>query len=385
MIAKSLAGAAPPVQLQLPLQDFWENRWWPRYPFATDCFEYGLYPMDRERAKSKRYVQLNPEKVKNWLAIDVDDSDGALKVLWDSHGLVPNLITENRANGHVHALWALGEPVTTSEAARPEPIYLAAAVAEGLRRRSGGDPGYSGFLTKNPLHSHWSVNDSWHENLYELNDLRTALGKQMPGFGWWRSKPTEQAGLGRNVTLFETVRLRSYRLVRAHWYDSPGLLKAIEESALTANADFTDPLPLPEALGVAKSIHKWITTQSNLWRDGPLAYEATFSTLQSVRGKRSAATRAAKTREHLEQTAEALQDALPGLERATNAQVAEAAGVSLSTVKRYLSIPRAQYLADAERLRQTAITLYAHGLSMPEIGASIERHKSTVYRALTRL
>ena len=58
----------------------------------------------------------------------------------------------------------------------------------------------------------------------------------------------------------------------------------------TRNASFSEPLPLSEARAIAASIHRWITTRSRLWNDGPTVYEATFSTIQSHRGRRSRAT-----------------------------------------------------------------------------------------------
>ncbi|TNL94141.1 hypothetical protein FHE74_10540 [Corynebacterium tapiri] len=41
----------------------------------------------------------------------------------------------------------------------------------------------------------------------------------------------------------------------------------------------------------ACSIRKWIITKSCMWSDGPVVYEATFTTIQSARGKKSAEQR----------------------------------------------------------------------------------------------
>mgnify|MGYP002737289255 CR=1 FL=1 len=377
--------APVPIQLQLPWTDFWDTSWWPRYPYATDDFSRGMYRTERETAVSKRYVQLNPQAVKNWLACDIDHVDGAMRALWDSEGqgLLPNLITENPHNGHVHALYALREPVTMTERARPEPIYLAASVTEGLRRRTDGDMGYSGFITKNPLHPDWDTR--WlHQNLYELNDMRTGLGKDMPAFGWWRGRRESQSGLGRNVSLFESLRLSGYRLVTGFWFDSDGFYQALAAVAFEVNAQFAEPLPDAEVMGVVRSVHKWITSKSRLWRDGPTAYEAHFIALQSWRGKQSAQLRSERRRVQLEKVAEQLALLSPD-GKVTNAQVAKAASVSERTVRRYRSMPRTEYLAQAADFRQAAIVLYAGGLSMPAIGETLGKHKSTVYRALTRL
>ncbi|WP_423766576.1 hypothetical protein [Corynebacterium stationis] len=70
--------------------------------------------------------------------------------------------------------------------------------------------------------------------------------------------------------------------------------------AFELNSEFSEPLPTNEAHQIATSIHKWFTTQSRMWADGPAVYEATFTTIQSARGKRSAATRLAKQKALIE-------------------------------------------------------------------------------------
>ncbi|CAB0572498.1 hypothetical protein CIP107522_02214 [Corynebacterium diphtheriae] len=50
---------------------------------------------------------------------------------------------------------------------------------------------------------------------------------------------------------------------------------------------FTDPLPAREVDQIARSIHRWITTKSRIWADDPAVYEATFSTIQSARGRKA--------------------------------------------------------------------------------------------------
>ncbi len=48
----------------------------------------------------------------------------------------------------------------------------------------------------------------------------------------------------------------------------------------------SNPLPLQEVAQIAKSIHKWITTKSRIWRDGQVIYEANFIAIQSARGRK---------------------------------------------------------------------------------------------------
>ena len=51
-------------------------------------------------------------------------------------------------------------------------------------------------------------------------------------------------------------------------------------------------LAASEARAIAASIHRWITTKSRMWADGPAVYEATFSTIQAARGRKSGQQRA---------------------------------------------------------------------------------------------
>lgn len=108
----------------------------------------------------------------------------------------------------------------------------------------------------------------------------------MPPPSWHRTRRKTPVGLGRNCTLFETARTWAYSEVRHHWGDPDGLATAIEATAHTFNSQFTEPLPHNEVHHLAASIHRWITTRSRIWADGPTVYEATFTTIQSTRGRK---------------------------------------------------------------------------------------------------
>jgi hypothetical protein len=262
----------------------WEQQWLPLWPMASDDFRDGVYKMARGEALGKRYVQANPEALSNLLVVDIDHPDAALRALsTQGNHPMPNAIVENRFNGHAHALWWLLEPITRTEYAKRAPLAYAAAVIEGLRRGVGGDAGYSGFLTKNPVHDHWET--MWlNEELRSLRQLEDELRDNMPPKRWRRSRAP--VGLGRNCTIFEQARGFGYRDLRNYFGDSAGLSTSIHEHVHALNAEFTEPLPHSEANGIAASIHRWITTKSRMWQDGPATYEATFSLIQSHRGRR---------------------------------------------------------------------------------------------------
>lgn len=267
---------------------FFVQEWLPIWPYASDDLRDGIYRTSRDQALGKRYIEANPQALSNLLIVDVDHADAALRATNSegSHPL-PNAIVENPINGHAHLVWALAEPVTRTDYARRKPLAYAAAVTEGLRRAVDGDRGYSGLMTKNPTHEAWRT--EWlHSDLYALGQMETQLTTNMPP-PRWREAPTKRgdiAGLGRNCALFEGARKWAYREVRNHWNDPIGLLDAISAEAHTRNAAFTEPLPISEVRALAASIHRWITTRSRIWADGPVVYEANFIAIQSHRGRK---------------------------------------------------------------------------------------------------
>lgn len=266
----------------------WEQVWLPLWPLASDDLHAGVYRCSRGEAMDRRFIETNPRALSNLLVVDIDHEDAALRTMWNRQAWWPNAVVENPANGHAHAVWALNEPITRTEYARRKPLAFAAAVTEGLRRSVDGDTGYSGLLTKNPAHDDWDALWCTNDRLYDLDELAEHLtdGGYMPPASWKRTKRRNQVGLGRNCSIFETARTWAYREIRHHWYDPQGLHAAISAHVNELNAEFPEPLPASEARAIAASIHRWITTKSRMWADGPAVYEATFSTIQAARGRK---------------------------------------------------------------------------------------------------
>ena len=271
-----------------PPTDLWDRIWLPRRPLAHDDPTTGLTRTSRTQALNRRLIETNPTALTSLLAVDVDHPDALIRALWDRADWLPTVVTENPGNGHAHAIWALTAPVATTEYAHRRPLALAAAVTEGLRRSVDGDPAFGGLITKNPLNQDWIAH--WVTNhTYGLKELAGHLDDAdlMPPASWRRARRRNPVGLGRNCTIFETARTWAYREARHHWGDPDGLHRAIATTVRDLNAGFSDPLPSSETRAIATSIHKWITTKSRIWKDGPATYEATFITIQSARGKKS--------------------------------------------------------------------------------------------------
>lgn len=266
----------------------WEQLWLPLWPLASDDLRAGIYRGSRNDALRRRYIEANPQAMSNLLVVDIDKEDALLRSIWDRDGWRPNAVVENPANGHAHAVWALKEPITRTEYARRKPLAYAASVTEGLRRSVDGDKSYSGLMTKNPENDHWNAS-WWTDTLYTLPQLEEHLAGNdfMPPPSWRRTRRKNPVGLGRNCTIFETARTWAYRELRHHFGDSHGFYNAVSWQVHELNSEFSEPLPVNEARQIATSIHKWITTRSRMWTDGPAVYEATFSTIQAARGRKS--------------------------------------------------------------------------------------------------
>jgi len=289
----------------------WGQTWLPLWPLASDDLRRGIYRTARADARGRKYVEANPAALSNLLVVDVDHPDAVMRSLWNRHKWLPNAVVENPANGHAHAVWALAEPVTRTEYAHRKPLAFAAAVTEGLRRSVDGDAAYSGLITKNPEHDAW---DAWwtSDRLHSLGELAGHLDAAgyMPAQSWRRTRRRNPVGLGRNCAIFETARHWAYREIRHHWGDSAGLRAAILAHVHELNAGFSEPLAASEARDIAHSIHKWITTCSRMWADGPAVYEATFSTIQAARGRKGGTKSGEKRRKGL--TLQDFQEAADG-------------------------------------------------------------------------
>jgi len=279
----------------------WDAMWLPRYPYATDNLAEGLERRTRPRALTARYVEANPRAMSSLLVVDVDSDNAVMRAMEciGSHP-IPNVIVENPDNGHAHAIWQLTAPVARTEYARRKPVAFATAVTEGLRRAVDGDAGYSGLITKNPLHGSWDGVQT-RVKPYTLEELRDGLGAHMPPPKWLTTQRKNPVGLGRNCTIFETARFWAYREIRNHWGDPDSLTHAIRAHVTALNAEYSEPLPTTEARDIANSISRWITTRSNMWADGQIIYEATFSTIQSARSKKRGPKRRDRHREILKE------------------------------------------------------------------------------------
>lgn len=232
----------------------------PERPHAAD--QLGpMRTMTKQQALTKRNIQVNATRTANLLTVDIDDRLGGIRALEDSHGLSPMWVAEG-VNGHAHAAWRIQTPVITV-GARQQPVYYARDAQEGLRRKCGGDPGYTGYMTKNPLSEDWDVIWGTEKGLegYTLNELQSWLEDAgfWPENGWHRKEPPATS-LGRNCTIFDETRKWAYRECKKHAPDLLRFGEVVENYALSVNMMMYEdnPLSTAEVLGIARSITRWI-------------------------------------------------------------------------------------------------------------------------------
>ncbi|WP_371434646.1 replication initiation protein [Polaromonas sp.] len=236
---------------------------WPRKPYCATDLERGIRPRTLKSALLHPYIQANPPHLRVWSIYDVDRPGGGLA--WEPHaaggmGLPPPAWSSiNRENGHAHLVWGLRAPVLLEAAdARRAPMRYLAAVEQAFSARLQADAGYSGLITKNPAHPLWrTLKGPKSAQYYDLGDLAewVDLPKHLPKQG----VRLDELGLGRNVTLFDWVRLWSYKAVRLERETRNFAVWSAKvfARALARNADFRVPLDANEVKHLAKSVAKW--------------------------------------------------------------------------------------------------------------------------------
>lgn len=302
---------------------------WPRRPYCTDELTAGVSIRALASALKRRYIQVNPPHLRVWLVFDVDRAGAAL--LWEDCNLpCPSWIAENLENLHAHLVWGLVAPVLVdSPDMRQAPLRYLCAVEAAFRARLGADPGYSGLMTKNPLHGHWRVSVGPRMD-YSLDEL-AARFDDLPRYV--KAKP-EAVGLGRNCCLFEDLRKWAYKNIRVYRFEGlPGWnpwVSACHKWALQRNGDFSPPLDAREVWHVVKSVSKWTWRNMTLegWRRWVAKTHA--SEIQAARGRKSGVVRLAASEEN---RASARLMTAKGM---TQAVIAAELGVTERTVRNWL-------------------------------------------------
>ena len=248
---------------------------WPRRPYCSDD-KTASSIRTLQHALKHPYIQANPPHMRIWSIYDVDRAGAALA--WDDANLPPPAwAAVDRQSTRGHLVWGLSVPVLVdSPDMRQRPMRYLCAIEAAFRVKLQADQGYSGLMTKNPAFELWRVLRG-PRIAYELAELAdwVDLPKFIP-----KRKP-EEVGLGRNITVFESLRQYAYRHIRHYKGDVRNFVlwqAHLNTKALERNGDLLTPLAGNEVWHIAKSVSKWTWNRFDLE-----ASDARFSKLQSIR------------------------------------------------------------------------------------------------------
>jgi hypothetical protein len=220
------------------------------------CQEKGyLRRTTRKHAILENYLQFNHMHTAKWFVFDVDRPSSHYD--WDDlHAPAPNFTVTNPENGHSHLIYGLETPIFTTDNANFKPVRFAASVQNALLLKLFADRGYSGVICKNPTAEKWIISE-WQPYLYDLSWLSDYLALNPPE----KVKNHRlEYGLGRNCTLFDTVRLWAYSEIRKTVYhnDLFCFMSAVINYTAEKNIEFFSvPLPNNEVRSIGRSIAKW--------------------------------------------------------------------------------------------------------------------------------
>ena len=236
------------------LQTYKERLPW--HGHATDDLETGVRLYPTQELLKKSIVQTNPYNSVGWIIVDLDSPTSHLD--WqDVNAPPPNIISINKGNGHAHLFYGLEKPVHKNDVSSFKALKYCAAVNIALTQYLGGDEGYAMHLSKNPTNNKW-LNLFPRQGLYTLEELADWL----PNLGKVKRKRLPDISLGRNVNLFENLRLYAYSERRtATSYQQ--FYTDICTQAKIYNSSFITPLPNGEIRATAKSVAKWAWIHMN--------------------------------------------------------------------------------------------------------------------------
>lgn len=260
----------------------------PLKPYCSDDLQYGLKIRPKHIAIGKRYLQQNHPCYTHYFVFDLDYQSAYVDFFYSMVGVpAPNLIVENPDNGHAHFVYELATPIYNTDASRPKPIQYGHAVYTALREVLQADVGYTGLITKNPLHQSWRTH-VLRDEPYSLNQLADKLDLTTRKIN--KEVPLDEAvGLGRNCHMFHTVRHWAYVEIRQFrgktynaWFDS------VLQHCMKLNTQFQVPMLYNEVKGIAKSIARWV------WKKDSYCYQE-FIDRQTRKG-RNGGLKGGKTR-----------------------------------------------------------------------------------------
>ena len=165
--------------------------------------------------------------------------------------------TPTRRAGGLHVVYGLELPVARHNAAHTAPLSFLAHVADRLAHHLGADPGYQGFITRNPINPGPECFVHWGRMFpYGLQELDKLLPKGKP-------PKRRLTGIGRNCDLFKSMISEVFRPRWAAILGAQGWSEAWLDHVRAQNVAIFAPEGLPdsECRSIAKSCFRYWTLQ----------------------------------------------------------------------------------------------------------------------------
>lgn len=292
---------------------------------------------------TQRFCQINPRGRLGVIVLDLDHDRGPLSL----DAPPPTYTTINPQSGHQQPGYVLADPVARHGAARSGPQQYADDVRRALTRELGGDPSFSGLLSRGPMHpDHLTRIVSG--RIWTLGDLLRDLPPMSSQTRREANRAAETADIeGRNCAAFEALRHIAYRF-HDQGVSGAALLRQVQHQAEELNRDTfaqhaAGMLGPRELAGIVKSICKWVDANHR-----PARGSTRSRTHSRDREKLSEAQQAARMREGQAKGATTRREATTARLRAAELQLikvgqlltapalAELAGVERKAALRYL-------------------------------------------------
>ena len=201
-------------------------------------------------------LEVNPPNAYSVISLDIDDVDHLPQRAWGrgKPSLPPTWIVQSLDTGKMHLGYILETPVQRNPDSMAGPLLKLADVADRLTYHLGGDPGYGGLITRNPLAPGPDTHVYWQSFLpYSLGQLDKRLPKAK------RPRGERLTGIGRNVDLFRAMvkvahQPRWHRLIEAEGWDGAWLEHVRSENVVMWHPDVLADV---ECRSIAKSCARY--------------------------------------------------------------------------------------------------------------------------------
>jgi len=211
---------------------------------------------DIATAPSIKRIQYNSETLQNYIIIDIDNDN--IYKFRESNLPEPNFIVKNKHKSGAHLFWVLDRTIVT-------PYYkkLWQKIFKDFTLKSGGDTLNKGFIGKN-LNNNIDFDYLELEAVaYNINDLKQYIYKdtlkkeKSPYREDMSKKKVKVQGKGRNVDLFNKVRLVAYQDIKRSSNDDDFKMIILNYAKKLNKELFEYPLEINELEGIVKSIVKY--------------------------------------------------------------------------------------------------------------------------------